>query len=277
MGSWHPDRLIGLGVAILSSAFITLASAAVVAPLSTQPPSPMASVHSASPTQIASGSGSSVPSPEVLPSEPLTPQSATPTPFASILPGDPTPTPPAPPPPATPFPTPTRPPPVPTLVICANGVDNSGGLGVICEVTILTTGFLSTVTVRECHGAAGDPTASCTTTVTVLSDALIEVAQCNGSANGGGATLRCSVLVSGGSGTATVNQCVGSGGGITTGCHPFPATVDNATITQCNGSANGGTLVGMTCIAAGSATVTVNQCNGSANGGGALLICSART
>ncbi|HEY3073388.1 MAG TPA: hypothetical protein VGJ46_11290, partial [Candidatus Limnocylindrales bacterium] len=52
-----------------------------------------------------------------------------------------------------------------------------------------------------------------------------------------------------------------------------------ATITQCNGSANGGTLVGLTCTATGtrpsSHGVRINQCNGSANGGGALVICSA--
>jgi hypothetical protein len=77
----------------------------------------------------------------------------------------------------------------------------------------------------------------------------------------------------------TVNQCVGSGGGITTGCDPFPANTTSAAITQCNGSANGGTLVGLTCTATGTMAaaraLTINQCNGSANGGGALVICSA--
>jgi len=76
-----------------------------------------------------------------------------------------------------------------------------------------------------------------------------------------------------------VDQCVGSGGGITTGCDPFPATTSNATITQCNGSANGGTLVRLECTATGKSSsahrVTINQCNGSTNGGGALVICSA--
>ncbi|MBA2756057.1 MAG: hypothetical protein H0U37_01255, partial [Chloroflexi bacterium] len=46
---------------------------------------------------------------------------------------------------------------------CSNGVDNTGGLGLICEVTIVNTitqaGGSATVTVRECHGAAGDPEA----------------------------------------------------------------------------------------------------------------------
>ena len=173
---------------------------------------------------------------------------------------------------------------------CSNGVDNTGGLGLICEVTIANTftasGGSATVTVRECHGAAGDPQASCAVQTSVLTAPVTAVTQCNNSINGGGGTLRCSVTVSnsyaGVTPTvtgATVNQCVGSGGGITIGCVPFPATTTGATITQCNGSANGGTLVGLTCTASGTQAsaggVTINQCNDSANGGGALVICSA--
>jgi hypothetical protein len=173
---------------------------------------------------------------------------------------------------------------------CSNGVDNTGGLGLICDVTVVntitTSGGSASVTVRECHGAAGNPQAACSTTTTVLPQAVTAVTQCNSSINGGGGTLRCSVQVTndfiGLSPTATaasVDQCVGSGGGITTGCDPFPATTSGATITQCNGSANGGTLVGLTCTATGTESsaqnVTINQCNGAANGGGALVICSA--
>jgi hypothetical protein len=173
---------------------------------------------------------------------------------------------------------------------CSNGVDNTGGLGLICEVTIANTitasGGSATVTVRECHGAAGNPQASCAIQTSVLTAPVTAVTQCNDSINGGGGSLRCSVNVTNNFvGTtptvtgATVNQCVGSGGGITIGCVPFPATTTGATITQCNGSANGGTLVGLTCTASGTQAsaggVTVNQCNGSANGGGALVICSA--
>jgi hypothetical protein len=173
---------------------------------------------------------------------------------------------------------------------CSNGVDNTGGLGLICEVTIVNritaNGGSARVTVRECHGAAGAPTAACTTTTKNLTRPVIVVTQCNGSINGGGGTLRCSVRVtnnfvgvSPGSTAVTVNQCVGSGGGITTGCDPFPATTTGATITECNGSANGGTLVGLTCTATGTQSASqplrIHQCNGSANGGGALVICSA--
>ena len=145
---------------------------------------------------------------------------------------------------------------------CSNGVDNTGGLGLICEVTIQNTitasGGSSETTVRECHGAAGDPEASCNTTVQQLNEIVTQVTQCNDSINGGGGTLRCSVRVTNiwvgvnpSPTAATVNQCVGSGGGITTGCDPFPATTSGARITQCNGSANGGTLVGLTCKATG--------------------------
>ena len=173
---------------------------------------------------------------------------------------------------------------------CSNGVDNTPGLGLICEVvvvnTITPTGGWATVTVRECHGAAGAPTASCSVVTSVLTAPVTAVTQCNDAINGGGGTLRCSVRVTNqffgvnpGPSAATVNQCVGSGGGITIGCDPFPANTTGATITECNGSANGGTLVGLTCTATGTASsahgVRINQCNGSANGGGSLVICSA--
>ena len=178
---------------------------------------------------------------------------------------------------------------------CATGVGNQGGAGIICEVTIVnnitSSGGTATVTVHECLGSAGDPTDGavghpCTTTTTSLTTPVTSVTQCDGSVNGGGSTLRCSVVVtdnfvgvSPGATAATVNQCVGSGDGLTTGCSPFPATTTSAAITQCNGSANGGTLVGMTCTATGTMSsalpVTINQCNGSGLKGGSLVICSA--
>lgn len=171
---------------------------------------------------------------------------------------------------------------------CSNGVDTTPGLGLICAVTIVNTitptGGSATVTVNECHGAAGDPTASCVTTTQLLTEPVSAVTQCNGSISSGG-TLRCSVVVINNyfgvapAATATsVNQCVGSGDGISIGCNPFPATTTGATVTQCNGTANGGTLVGLTCTVTGTQGafgVLVNQCNGSANGGGSLVTCSA--
>lgn len=173
---------------------------------------------------------------------------------------------------------------------CSNGVDNAGGQGLICEVTInntiTPTGGTATVTVRECHGAAGNPSALCTTTTSVLTTPVSAVNQCNDSTNGGGATMRCSVDIVntyvGFTATptaVTVNQCVGSGDGEAVGCDPFPATTVGASITQSNGSANGGTLVELTSTATGTQTsahiVTIYQCNGSTNGGGGLLICRA--
>lgn len=172
---------------------------------------------------------------------------------------------------------------------CSNGVDNTGGLGLICRVTIVntitSTGGKSRTSVQECHGAAGAPTAKCTTKTWLMNRLVTRVNQCNDSINGGGGTLRCSVHVTNNfvgskpsTPAATVNQCVGSGGGITKDCDPFPANTTGAAITQCNGSANGGTLVGLRCSATGTRSaggVRINQCNGSANGGGALVICSA--
>ena len=171
---------------------------------------------------------------------------------------------------------------------CSNGVDTTPGLGLICEVNIINTitaiGGSATVTVRECHGAAGAPAAACMTTTDILTEPVTSVTQCNGSISSGG-TLRCAIDITNNfvgidpaPFAATVNQCVGSGDGITTGCNPFPATTTGAMITQCNGSANGLTLVELRCRASGTESaafrVTINQCNGSANDGGSLVICA---
>src|SRR5664279_3558565 len=82
---------------------------------------------------------------------------------------------------------------------CSNGVDDTPGLGLICEVTIVntftTSGGSASVTVRECHGAAGDPQASCKTTTRILTSPVTRITQCNSAINGGGGTLRCSVKV----------------------------------------------------------------------------------
>jgi hypothetical protein len=185
---------------------------------------------------------------------------------------------------------------------CSNGVANTGGLGLICQITVVNTitasGGSATVTIHECHGAAGAPTAACSTKTTSLSKPVTAVTQCNASINGGGGTLRCSVVVTNnfyGAGASssltvpaattavTVNQCVGSGAGGVIGqninCDPYPASTTGAAITQCNGSGNGLTLVHLNCTATGTMdsalVVTINQCNQSANGGGALVECSA--
>src|ERR1044072_4330494 len=82
---------------------------------------------------------------------------------------------------------------------CSNGVNNAGGEGLICEATIENTitavGGSATVTVLDCPGAAGDPEALCTIDVSILTEPVTSVDQCNGSISGGGGTLRCSVQV----------------------------------------------------------------------------------
>jgi hypothetical protein len=177
---------------------------------------------------------------------------------------------------------------------CSTDIGNAGGEGIICQITIVNTvtasGGSAVVTVYECLGSAGDPTDgalghACTTTTTSLTTPVTSIIQCDGSANGGGAKLLCSVDittnfvgVSPGSTAVTVNQCVGSGASITPNCNPVQATT-SAAITQCNGSANGGGA-GLTCTATGTMAsaliVTIDQCNGSANGGGAtVVVCSS--
>lgn len=172
---------------------------------------------------------------------------------------------------------------------CNNALGNGGA---VCQVTVANTitptGGSAVVTVRECTGSAGVPDATCSNTTTALTQPVTAVTQCDGSINGGGGTLRCSVVVTNNYvgfssnpavSAVTVNQCVGS---VTTGtvkqCNPFPATTTGATITQCNGSGNGGGA-SLTCSATGTQsagfTVKINQCNGSANGGGTLTVCSA--
>lgn len=177
-----------------------------------------------------------------------------------------------------------------------NGVDNTGGLGLTCDVTVtnnlnVATGVASSiVTVKACRGDANTVPKSCVGPTTTSYDTLTtSVNQCNDSENGGGASVICSVQVinniTGGTSPtpATINQCVGSGAEgtePTLACNPFPATTSSASITQCNGSANGGgAQKRVTCTVATGSTesaqlaVTINQCNGSANGGGAVVTC----
>lgn len=182
----------------------------------------------------------------------------------------------------------------PAVVQCS-GTDNVGGQSVTCDVTIVNTFDAatgvgsSTVTVRECHGAAG-VTGPCTTTTTQHADVTTAVGLCNGSGNGGGGQVTCSVditneITGGESPTpATVNQCNGSGAGggtePTVSCSPVGNTTD-ATIEQCNGSGNeGGGTLRVQCevepsTQSSALAVTVDQCNGSGNGGGATVTCTA--
>lgn len=177
-----------------------------------------------------------------------------------------------------------------------SGIADDGD-GVECDVTITnewniaTSTGSSTVVTRVCVGAANvdfGPGDCTETTVENLDDVTTSVDQCNGTANGGGSTLRCTVTITNtiiGTGTPSapsVNQCNNSFDGLLlpdgSSCDPVEATTD-ATIAQCNDSINGGTQVSMVCTVGVSSIssalpMSVDQCNGSVNGGGALLACS---
>ena len=177
-----------------------------------------------------------------------------------------------------------------------NGLDNTGGLQIACDVTVtnnlnVATGVASSiVTVKACQGVPAALSSCIGPTTTSYNTLTTSVNQCNGSENGAGAVVICTVQVinniTGGTSptAATVNQCVGSGTGggtqSTLNCDPFPATTSSASVTQCNGSANGGGAQNrVTCTVASGSTesaqlaVTINQCNGSANGGGSVVTC----
>ena len=191
---------------------------------------------------------------------------------------------------------------------CNNdAASNVGGQGVSCTVTIVnfltSSGAInpaspSTVTATRCVGAAGPIAAgagTCTTTTSTSTQPVTSVTQCDGSANGGGGVLICTVTMTNnfaGSpvapAPATVYQCIGSvitGTGAPGTCTPANTpgvtSVTAATVGQCNGSGNGGTSVGFICTVSTGSTATstlpvnIDQCNGSANGGGALVRCSA--
>ena len=171
-----------------------------------------------------------------------------------------------------------------------NGLDNIGGLGARCTVTVtnnldLSTGVTSsTVVTVECHGPA-NTALLCVTTPTSSLNLTTTANQCNGSENGGGGSLVCDVIVVNniiGAATAvpaSIDQCIGSAdsSGVAI-CSPLQATT-NADITQCNGSGNGGGTT-VTCTVTTSTNssalpIIINQCNNSGNGGGALVTCTA--
>ncbi len=185
-----------------------------------------------------------------------------------------------------------------------DGEMNGGGTEVACTVTVvnyvtaagaLSTTPSSTLTMTRCVGASGPlSTLTCTTTATTSSQPVTTIDQCNGSGNGGGGTVICTVTVTNhfnGSPAAftpaTVYQGVGSvitgtgaPGTLTPVNTPGITSIAAATVGQCNDSGNGGTSVGFVCIVTAGSTMTstlpvnVNQCNNSANGGGALTTCT---
>jgi hypothetical protein len=125
--------------------------------------------------------------------------------------------------------------------------------GMKCTVTVVntisgtTTSSTTTVT-RLCSlGPCSTPNG----TFTTRSKSLVTmVQQCNNSDNDAAHRISCDVTVTNyiSSDTpsaepltnAKANQCVGSGATAKPRCDPFPAATTAATVTQCNGSANGG-------------------------------------
>ncbi|HEY8807439.1 MAG TPA: hypothetical protein VIN70_07640 [Candidatus Limnocylindria bacterium] len=191
---------------------------------------------------------------------------------------------------------------------CNNdAASNVGGQGMACTVTVvnyvLGSGAIdpsspSTVTVTRCVGAAGPVAAgagTCTTTTSISAQPVLSITQCDGSSNGGGGVLICTVTMTNyfaspplAPTAATVYQCIGSvitGPGAPGTCTPVNTpgvtSVAAATVGQCNGSGNGGTSVGFICAVATGSTATsslpvnIDQCNLSANGGGSLVTCRA--
>lgn len=181
---------------------------------------------------------------------------------------------------------------------------NVGGQGLACTVIVINNVSSagaptapSTITVTKCTGAAGPVGAgagTCATTTSTSAQPITSVTQCDGSSNGGGGVLICTVTLTNNiAGTITATpastyQCIGSvitGPGAPGTCTPVNTpgvtSVTAATVGQCNGSGNGGTSVGFVCSVSTGSTATaalavnVDQCNGSANGGGALVRCSA--
>jgi hypothetical protein len=165
--------------------------------------------------------------------------------------------------------------------------------GLTCSVTVVntikgnTTSSTTTVS-RQCSlGPCSSPNGTFTSSST---DLVTTVQQCNSSDNDAAHPITCDVTITNNISAdaaqarpvtaATVNQCVGSGGGGggTVTCDPFPASTTGATVTQCNGSANGGgatvaCAVGSASQISAAIPITVNQCNGTGNPGGSVVTC----
>jgi hypothetical protein len=171
--------------------------------------------------------------------------------------------------------------------------------GMRCDVTIVNTingptrGSTITVTrtcsLDPCPGG-GNTVGSVTTT---SGDLVTSVDQCNRSANDSAHLNECNVTITNNISAdtpgalplafATLNQCIGSAQGNppgTNNCSPPNASTSGATVTQCNGSANGGggTIAcqfDTTNRVSPALPITVNQCNGTGNPGGSTVTCRA--
>ena len=182
-----------------------------------------------------------------------------------------------------------------TVDQCSNVGPGPAGAttGMNCTITVvntITNGTTSSTTTltRLC---SLDPCPSGNGTfVSSSTDLVTTVNQCNASGNDAAHPTTCDVTITNNISAdtpgaqpvtaATVNQCVGSGGGGggTVNCTPFPATTTSATVTQCNGTSNGGGVtvacsVNPASVVSPAIPVRVNQCNGTANPGGSVVTC----
>ena len=181
-----------------------------------------------------------------------------------------------------------------------NGSPTGATTRLDCTVTVVNTidGTKRSSTTTVTRQCALGPCPGGNGTFTTKSTSLVtNVTQCNSSANDAAPPrITCRVNITNkvspntsranSVSAATVNQCVGTGGGGgkfgATGprvCNPFPATTTGATVTQCNGSVTGGGSTAVCSVASASRVspaipVKVNQCNGTGNKGGTLLTCS---
>jgi len=165
--------------------------------------------------------------------------------------------------------------------------------GMKCTVTVVNTinGSTRSSTTTVTRLCTLGPCSTPNGTFTTHSSSLVTmVQQCNNSDNDAAHTISCEVHITNNisAGTpnakpltkASTNQCVGSGVPAKLRCTPFPATAGAATVTQCNGSANGGggtvdCAVDPASKVSRAIPVRVNQCNGTGNPGGSVVSCEA--
>jgi hypothetical protein len=165
--------------------------------------------------------------------------------------------------------------------------------GMKCTVTVVNTinGSKTSSTTTVTRLCTLGPCSTPNGTFTTHSNSLVTmVQQCNNSDNDAAHAISCEVRITNNisAGTpnakpltkASTNQCVGSGAPAKVRCTPFPATAGAATVTQCNGSANGGAgtvdcAVDPSSQVSRAIPVRVNQCNGSGNPGGSVVSCEA--
>jgi hypothetical protein len=171
-----------------------------------------------------------------------------------------------------------------------NGQFSGGGQGASCSVVVnnyldIAAGTQSSsVVVTACNGSEGVPTASCSSESSTFPSLITGVNQCNGSADGGGSRLICSVsVINNITGEATptpasIRQCNDATSALV--CSPIGNTTD-ATIEQCNNStaADGiGSVLTCTVLTSTQTTalpVSIDQCNYSGNGNGSFVTCTA--